>query len=268
MDKGSVSNLISGIVLAIALFLLPRSEVQALILSAGMFAFSGGVTNSLAVKMLFDRLPGLVGSGVIPARFREIRQAIKRLIMEHFFSESYLREFLAGNARDVDWMRYVKGNPGKGGLLRAVLEQHWERLTSPESMKPALAAAIDRLLDSSFGGFLHMLGRQTIEETVESFIGSFLDEMKARVFEAGEAFRQSGSLELELDPDAVIEDLRKQVVVLLDQKLEQLDAEHVKKMIEDVIRSHLGWLVVWGNVFGGLLGVAAYFLQGQGAGSG
>ncbi len=29
-------------------------------------------------------------------------------------------------------------------------------------------------------------------------------------------------------------------------------------MMEDVIRSHLGWLIVWGNVFGGALGILAH----------
>ena len=29
----------------------------------------------------------------------------------------------------------------------------------------------------------------------------------------------------------------------------------VKELLEEVIRVHLGWLVVWGNVFGGLIGI-------------
>ncbi len=35
----------------------------------------------------------------------------------------------------------------------------------------------------------------------------------------------------------------------------------VKTIIEDMIRKHLGWLVVWGGVFGGLIGVVANVLQ-------
>ena len=29
------------------------------------------------------------------------------------------------------------------------------------------------------------------------------------------------------------------------------------QLIEDVIREHLGWLIVWGNVFGGTIGLVA-----------
>lgn len=31
----------------------------------------------------------------------------------------------------------------------------------------------------------------------------------------------------------------------------------MKKLIEVVMKTHLGWLVVWGNIFGGLIGIAA-----------
>ena len=33
----------------------------------------------------------------------------------------------------------------------------------------------------------------------------------------------------------------------------------VKEIIQKMIRSHLGWLVVWGGVFGSLIGLASSF---------
>ena len=66
---------------------------------------------------------------------------------------------------------------------------------------------------------------------------------------------------VELNETVVVADLREKVDALLGQKLEQLHAAHVKQMIEDFIRQHLGWLVVWGNACGALLGVVAYFLR-------
>ena len=49
--------------------------------------------------------------------------------------------------------------------------------------------------------------------------------------------------------------LRQQVDELLMAKLEELTPE--REMMEEVIREHLGWLIVWGNVFGALIGLAA-----------
>ena len=51
------------------------------VLSIGLFGFSGGITNWLAVKMLFDEIPGIYGSGVIPKRFKEIRETVKIIYM-------------------------------------------------------------------------------------------------------------------------------------------------------------------------------------------
>lgn len=50
------------------------------------------------------------------------------------------------------------------------------------------------------------------------------------------------------------ETVRSEVDKLLDEKLQLLTADAVKKLIADVIRRHLGWLVVWGNLFGTLPG--------------
>ena len=35
----------------------------------------------------------------------------------------------------------------------------------------------------------------------------------------------------------------------------------VKQIVQDMIRHHLGWLVVWGGVFGGLIGLITSILN-------
>ena len=61
----------------------------------GLFGFAGGITNWLAVKMLFDEVPGLIGSGVIPKRFEEIRRAVKKTIMKTFFDKKFIEKCVA-----------------------------------------------------------------------------------------------------------------------------------------------------------------------------
>ena len=67
---------------------------QAYILNMGLFALSGGVTNWLAVHMLFERVPGFYGSGVVQLRFEEFKNGIRGLIMEQFFNNGDLSAFL------------------------------------------------------------------------------------------------------------------------------------------------------------------------------
>ncbi len=43
----------------------------------------------------------------------------------------------------------------------------------------------------------------------------------------------------------------------LEKRLEELTPTMVKEIIQQMIRIHLGWLVVWGGVCGGLIGLIA-----------
>jgi uncharacterized membrane protein YheB (UPF0754 family) len=47
---------------------------------------------------------------------------------------------------------------------------------------------------------------------------------------------------------------------IVKQRLDELTPGMVKQIVQDMIRQHLGWLVVWGGVFGGLIGVVTGFL--------
>ena len=55
-----------------------------------------------------------------------------------------------------------------------------------------------------------------------------------------------------------IDAIRAEIDAVLTQRLTMLTPAKVKFMMERVIREHLGWLVVWGNVFGGLIGILSW----------
>lgn len=44
---------------------------------------------------------------------------------------------------------------------------------------------------------------------------------------------------------------------IISAKIDKLTPIMVKKIIQDIIKKHLGWLVVWGGVFGGVIGLIA-----------
>ncbi len=230
LDKGSISSLIS-LGLLIAGWFGARYAVtgSGWLLAAGLFGFAGGMTNWLAVKMLFDPVPLLYGSGVIPARFREIRAQIRDLILRHFFSDDQL-------SRHMHW-HCGNGDP----------DPEMERLVQALMQSSEVDAAIDRklaeLVQSPLGMVLQIAGARRVKPLVREFLG-----------EAGQALAPRLQRELNakvLDPAL----LRERVDQLLAARLEELSPDMVKKMMEEVIREHLGWLVVWGNVLGGVVGV-------------
>lgn len=74
-----MTNLIAVLIIAAGYLGPVQSELMK---SIGFFALSGAVTNWLAIHMLFEKVPFLYGSGVIPNRFDEFKLAIKDLMMK------------------------------------------------------------------------------------------------------------------------------------------------------------------------------------------
>ena len=63
----------------------------------GAFALSGGLTNWLAVHMLFEKMPFSYGWGIIPASFEDFTIGIKTLIVLEFFTRAHMERFLNEN---------------------------------------------------------------------------------------------------------------------------------------------------------------------------
>ena len=95
MNKSFLTNVISLLICVGGYFSPIHSD---LIFMTGMFALSGGITNWLAIHMLFERVPLLYGSGVIPNRFEEFKAAIKSLIVEQFFAREHIEKFFEESA--------------------------------------------------------------------------------------------------------------------------------------------------------------------------
>ena len=90
MNKSLITN-ITTLLITIYGYFSPVYSVE--IIMAGLFGLSGGLTNWLAIHMLFEKVPFLLGSGVIPLRFKEFKEGIKDLIMHEFFSSKSMENF-------------------------------------------------------------------------------------------------------------------------------------------------------------------------------
>jgi len=51
--------------------------------------------------------------------------------------------------------------------------------------------------------------------------------------------------------------LRQEIDNFMAAKMEELTPEIVKKLLDHVIRKHLHWLIIWGNIFGGFIGIVS-----------
>ena len=228
MNKSLVTNII-----ALALLGAGYQLDNQIALYAGLFAFSGAITNWLAIHMLFEKVPGLYGSGVIPARFEEFKAAIKNLMMEQFFTESNIDRFL---------------NKEMTGSKTLNLEP----VIAKVDFNPTFDSLVEVIAQSSFGGMLAMFGGT---EALQPLKQPFVEKMQQSVVEISQSESVKQALKEQLESPAMMEEIKANIENIIDQRLNELTPKLVKEMVQKMIKQHLGWLVVWGGVFGGLIGV-------------
>ncbi len=233
INKSILSNLIAASLVAIGLVL--EGPYQAYILNTGLFALSGGITNWLAVHMLFERVPGIYGSGVIPLRFEEFKVGIRQLIMEQFFNKADLEEFFHG-AGDISEKMTVQLRKAIDGL----------------DLDTAFESLLDVIMSSSFGGMVGMLGgRDALNALKAPFVERMRDFFGEQLADGSFQEQIQAALSSAMDDEAILGKLE----FMIDDRLNQMTPKMVKDIIQEMIRKHLGWLVVWGCVFGGLIGL-------------
>ncbi|MGY5799024.1 DUF445 domain-containing protein [Rheinheimera faecalis] len=234
MNKSLLTNLLSLIVMACGwFFALPW------LWAMGLFAFSGAVTNWLAIHMLFEKVPLLYGSGVIPARFSEFKQGIYDLIMGQFFSKENLQRLLA-EQHEQDAV---------GLKLAPVIEAI--------DLSPAFDALLETVQKSSLGGMLAMFGgAQMLVPLKEPFI----ENLSRSLIELADSPEVQQQIKNQLHQGDTIDLLQPKIAAVVEGRLAELTPEMVKDIVQQMIRQHLGWLVVWGGVFGALIGLASGIL--------
>ncbi|MBF0287697.1 MAG: DUF445 domain-containing protein [SAR324 cluster bacterium] len=233
MNKSLCTNLIAGGVFLIA-YAFPPFLGQPYLVQASLFALSGALTNWLAVHMLFEKIPGLYGSGIIPNHFEEFKSGIRTLIMDNFFTEENFAQMTQETfSEDISV----------------------EAMTGQIDFNQLFDGFVSVITNSSFGGMLEMLGGVQVLEPLRA---PFEDEFQ----------KQLGQILSHLDFGTMLtagtdfEQFRPKVEVMIDKRLEELTPQQVKEIIDQMIREHLGWLVVWGGVFGAVIGLFSALVLG------
>ena len=217
MNKSLITNLVSIFIILIGF--LYRDNFSFIFL-VGVFALSGSVTNWLAIHMLFEKIPFLYGSGVILDRFEDIKLGIKNLILQELFSIDQIEKFIFDNKEKAS-----------GGIVEKI------------DFDKVFVGLVESIESSQLGGMLAMIGgRKALEPLKEPFVKKLKVIIEDFIKENAGNNNSSDELFLKIEN-------------ILDARLADLSPNDIKTIIQKMIREHLGWLVVWGGFFGGLLGL-------------
>ena len=234
LTKHVLPNVVAVCIIGVAL--ISPEPYRAVLLNVGLFALSGALTNWLAIHMLFHRIPGLYGSGVIVLRFEEFKQSLITLVHEHLFTRDRINDALGGKST--------------GSMSNLDLEPLFSKL----DLDAAYDQLVATIMDSSFGNMLGMVGGESaLEPMREPFkrrMGNFLKD-------AAESPRFQQAINEQVQQFTSGDGFREKLDRILQARLDELTPEMVRDIMHRIIHKHLGWLVVWGGVFGGLIGLCA-----------
>ena len=237
LNKSFLTNLIAVLII-VAGYLCPLEPD--LMKSIGFFALSGAVTNWLAIHMLFEKVPFLYGSGVIPNRFDEFKLAIKDLMMTQFFTQENVEQFI--EAEEQKGSHVFNVDP----LLNAIdYDQIFKGL-------------VTSIMESSFGAMLQMVGG---EQALIPLREPFIEKIKTTLRGMVESERFKDVLKQGLDSQKIGQDIVSKIETIIENRLNELTPQLVKEIVQKIIKVHLGWLVVWGGIFGGILGAVFNFAR-------
>jgi uncharacterized membrane protein YheB (UPF0754 family) len=229
-NKSFITNLIALILVALSFFI--QNEFSAPLLYTGLFALSGAITNQLAIHMLFERVPLLYGSGVIPARFEAFKESIKNLMMTQFFTQEQLDNFFKNEEKKIN--------------LAPIIQE--------TDFSPAFDALSKTVMESSFGGMLGMFGG---ESALEGLREPFSEKMKSAIVKIVNSDAFNNTLQNHMQNSSLSSDMIDSIEEVIDSRLNELTPQMVKEIVQKLIKEHLSWLVVWGGVFGGAIGLVS-----------
>lgn len=226
-NKSFITNSIAVLLIIISYNI--DTKYSSYFLYTGLFALSGALTNQLAIHMLFEKVPLLYGSGVIPARFEEFKRSIKNLMMTQFFTREQLDNFFKNEEKKID--------------LEPIIQN--------TDFTPAYDALTKTVMESSFGGMLGMFGG---ESALEGLREPFEEKLKSAVIKITNSDAFNNTLQNHMQNSSLSDDMMKSIEKVIDSRLNKLTPQIVKEIVQNLIKEHLSWLVVWGGVFGGVIG--------------
>ncbi len=234
-NKSLLTNIIAGYIVALGLL-----SGNSILLTIGLFALSGAITNWLAIHMLFEKVPFLYGSGVVENRFEQFKVSIHTLIMEQFFTKENLDKFFKSEFGDKDGKTFDFTN-----------------IINKTDFSIAFESLKDAVMESSFGGMLGMFGGVAALEPLKD---PFELKMKKSINEIIHTDTFQKTLKDTLGNSDIGDDIYSKIDTVVEQRLNELNPKMVKELVQEMIKEHLGWLVVWGGVFGGLIGLIGSFV--------
>jgi uncharacterized membrane protein YheB (UPF0754 family) len=130
----------------------------------------------------------------------------------------------------------------------------FEKILNKTDFTPAYDSLKESVMQSSFGGMLGMFGG---EAALEPLREPFTKKLQASIISISSTDAFQEVVNEALKSEDLSADIYDKLSSIVNARLEELTPKMVKELVQNLIKEHLGWLVIWGAVFGGLIGLVS-----------
>ncbi|XP_048577030.1 uncharacterized protein LOC5513789 isoform X2 [Nematostella vectensis] len=218
--KSSISTLLTLIMLLIGIVLVETFKTKEekaiksngfitfshILRATGLFGFAGGITNWIGIKIIFNRMPGLLCRGFLAKHFTVARETLASFLLEVFFSPAHIRH----HTREREQALLEPQN----------FEQHLHSVLSSDEMTTLIDTQVDSLMATAEGLTLRSLGMS--KDKLRKLVKTYILDMKSFISTLLIQSIQSSDL-------TNAEKIREQVVDLIATRTQQMTQEQVKQ---------------------------------------
>lgn len=247
---------------------------QTLLIQILLGGFIGGITNKIAITMLFEKKWYLPGSGVLLKKHKSIIDSLARTVETHLVNSEILQAEMKKMLKPVNIDKAEQIMNGVIDEFRDAVLEYLRTRTVHDEISGALKTKLGFL-----GRFLNVTGIKGYDEMTDAIV----EELQERIGR----FRVSKQMILRaIEKVGTLEDFlfmpnnefvlnhyhtdRSIVQLIFDNldiqgmvagKLGTYAPSRVRDILEENIRSHLLWLEIFGVLLGMLFAGALYFVM-------
>ncbi|MFT7099024.1 MAG: uncharacterized membrane protein YheB (UPF0754 family), partial [Rickettsiales bacterium] len=155
----------------------------------------------------------------------DFKTGIKNLIIDEFFNKEHIEKFFKEN----------------GGILSA------QSIEDKIDFEKVFEDLKDAIVESPMGSMIAMFGGR---DALDPLKDPITQKLMGVIKDLAKSENSDGRKKSDLTENLIVK-----IEQIIDKRLADLTPKMIKDIMVKMIKKHLGWLVVWGGVFGGLIGL-------------
>jgi uncharacterized membrane protein YheB (UPF0754 family) len=246
---------------------------QALVIQLLLGGFVGGITNRIAITMLFEKKWFLPGSGVLLKKHKDIIRSLARTVQKHLVNSETLQAELQKLLKPVNAHKVEEIINNVIDEFRDDVREYLQSQKVHDEIRDALKTKLGFL-----GKFLNVTRIKEYDEMTDAIVGELherIDRLRVSKQMILRTIHKVGTLEDFLfrpNNELVLRHYRTDRSIaqlffdnldiqgMVADKLATYAPSKVRDIIEENIRSHLLWLEVFGVLLGMFFAGAFYFV--------